>query len=146
MKQAAEQEKREKAKQGKRQDKTREKAQAKANDIRKLAIGNRQIEVGAFQAIISDPPAAPTDNPLNLPLIIQAPLRHLTKEKVLASAEEKLAKKNSLSNRFNKQHLLIETDCSFSVPRNLRVITPPVQMELIRPGKTKSKNYRKSGC
>ena len=121
MKQAAEQENREKAKQGKRQDKTREKAQAKANDIRKLATSNQQVEVDAFQAILSDPPTAPTDNPLNLPLIIQVPLRNLTKEKGLASAEEKLAKKNSLSNGFNKQHLLIETDCSSSVPRNLRV-------------------------
>lgn len=62
IKQAADQAKKEKKQADKRHEKAREKAQA--NDIRRLAIENRQIEVGAFRAILSDPPTS-TDNDLS---------------------------------------------------------------------------------
>lgn len=60
MKKAAEAEKKEKARQEKVHKKGGEKSQLQ--DIRMIALANRQAKIGAFQAILFDPYASPSSN------------------------------------------------------------------------------------
>lgn len=146
IKQAADQAKKEKKQADNRHEKAREKAQA--NDIRRLAIENRQIEVGAFRAILSDPPTS-TDNDLSDSLF-QPPIIQTTAT-VLSKAKGLLLSKAKTADRLNKlrREPLAAKDANTQTTRILpserslakrrySAITPPpepLQMELIRPGK-----------
>ena len=83
-------------------DKTRQKAQEKAqiNDTRRLAIGNRQI--GAYKDILSDPVSVPSSDPpypeANVP-VNQTPATKQSINLMLAGRKQQKAKKQVLVNR-----------------------------------------------
>lgn len=141
MKKAADLAKREKKKEEARHKKVQE--SARSTDIWRLAIGNRQMaEVGSFRALLSDPirpdvdetddPATPTSA---IP-IVQTAASKKAKARGLQQIQESRARKKSstaataaLASRLQRQTNL--------TPRS--ITSPPVQMELIRPGKRKVK-------
>ena len=143
IKQAAIEEKKEKAK----QDKVREKAQAQAqsNDIRRLALANRQAEVGVFRDLLSDPCSQPSSNPPDAldtppPIIQQTLVREVAstsgRKAILEKQAQKLVKvaKRKANLKMGTRTPLRPVDNN--IPRRFRSLTPPPQqMELIRPSK-----------
>lgn len=126
IKKAAEIEKKEKEKYAK----AKEKGQQLQN-IRRLALTNRQVEVGAFRAVLSDPASS---DPPDLPPTIQTPASQTAKPIGRAvhqeSQAQKKASKGRLADRFNASKAPTRQAARTPTP-------PPVQMELIRPGKRK---------
>lgn len=125
MKKAAQAEKKEKE----RSDKAREKNQQQS--IRRLAISNRQAEVGAFRAVLSDPHTEPSSDPPVQPQILQTPelerIQVGARAALYTAKAKKKANGQSVTNRLN----------AIRAPRP--TTPPPIQMELIRPGKRKVK-------
>lgn len=133
IKKAAEVEKKEKEK----ADKAREKNQQR-QDIRRLAIANCQVEFGAFQGVLSDPlTEASSDPPEALPeaLIIQTPATKESQASARTAHQAGRKKKKDISLSMGQRLL----NHKKALPPHIRATTPPVQMELIRPGKRKVK-------
>lgn len=149
-------------------DKTRQKAQEKAqiNDIRRLAIGNRQI--GAYKDILSDPVSIPSSDPPNPEAFVpihQTPATQQSINSMLAVRREQQAKKQALANRqannINRRKASTVDEepevgsdnsvtskasraarasrASRASQRQRSLTPPPVQMDLIRPGKRRVK-------
>ena len=150
LKKAKQAERKQKAKADKNRQKAQE--QAQITDICRLAIGNRQI--GVYKDILSDPPAAPSSDPPG-PIIS---LHQTTATKkfisnMLAVKNQRQSKKKELANRqaksirrqksSNAQADSVASDHSgvsnTSRKRLRSLIPPPVQMELIKPGKRRVK-------
>lgn len=140
-------------------DKTRQKAQEKAhfNDIRRLAIGNRQ-SIGAFKDIFSDPASVPSSPPLNATAFVsinQTPTTRQSIDSMLAKKSQQKAKKQAFANRkanticgqkapttnekAEDSDKSVTSKASRASQRRRNSTPPPVQMELIRPGKRKVK-------
>ena len=141
LKKAEAAEKKEKA----RLDKNREKAQeqAQVNDIRKLALTNRQVKIGAFQDILSDPPQAPSALPHSDPPIPVIPTAatqqsvHLMQVTGLQAQSKKRAAAKERASSFQSKLQKTSTLSASTFSRERDLTPPPIQMELIRPGKQK---------
>ena len=120
MKKAANAEKKEKEKQAK----AKEKGQQLQNTWR-LALTNRQVEVGAFRAVLSDPASS---DPPELSPITQTPASQNAKAVGRAVHQDFQAKKKASKDRlkdwFNAAKASGEHRARTATP-------PPVQMELI---------------
>lgn len=131
MKQAANQKKKEKKRLEKRQEKS------KASDIRRLAVENRQAEVGHFQDVLSDPPDAPTD-PLNETHPLLPPTAHLTRVQLMTESQPLVtATAGQVLQGIRKKKSAIALAAAARLPRRgtlAQPTTPLVQMELICPG------------
>lgn len=150
LKKAKQAEQKQKAKAHKNRQKAQE--QAQITDIRRLAIGNRQI--GVYKDILSDPPAAPSSDPPGP--AIPSHQTMATRESIsnmLAMKNQRQSKKKELANRqtesirrrkpSNARADSIASDHSgvsnASRKRQRSLTPPPMQMELIRPGKRRVK-------
>lgn len=157
LKKAKEAERKQKAKLDKNRQKAQE--QAQINDIRRLAIGNRQLNrqlIGMHKDILSDPPAIPSSDPPNVappPELAPSPATINSIGSMLAVRKQQQSKKRAhASKQSNKLRRpmtqanrvdSVESDGSVastaSRKRRKSPTPPPLQMELIRPGKRKVK-------
>lgn len=148
MKKAADLARREKKKEEVRHKKAQE--TVRSNDIRRIAIGNRQrAEVGSFRALLSDPirpdpldieeiddPNLPTSP---IPIIQSAASKKIKAQGLQQIQENRMRKKSTstataLANRLQRQ-----ANSDITNPIRKSVTPPPMPMELIRPGKRKVK-------
>lgn len=135
-------------------DKNRQKAQelAHIHDIRRLAIGNRQIS--SFRDNLSDPAPIPSSDPPDLSSLTpinQTPATRQSITSMRAVLSQQQARKKAIASRKasgirQRKALITDTgeDSEGSVAsqrsKRARSLTPPpVQMELIRPGKRRVK-------
>lgn len=123
LKKAASEEKKQQSK----LEKARENAQQ--NDIRRLAISNRQMAVGAFKDILLNPHTEASSEPVEIPPVIHTP----ASMQAITSMQM-----GSQISKANKQAVGTKKTNNLLKRSRLRSLTPPpVQMELIRPGKRK---------
>lgn len=126
MKKAADVEKKEQEKQAKAKEKGQQQ-----QDIRRLALTNRQFEaqVGAFRGVLSD---SASSDPPELPPTIQTPAFQNAKATGRAARQDLQAKKKASKDRLADRLNAARATRSARTPS-----PPPIQMELIRPGKRK---------
>ena len=126
MKKAADAEKKEQEKQAKAKEKDQQQ-----QDIHRLALTNRQFEaqVGAFRGVLSDPASS---DPPELPPSIQTPAFQNAKATGRAARQDLQIKEKASNDRLADRLNAARATRSARTPS-----PPPIQMELIRPGKRK---------
>lgn len=141
LKKAEKAEKVEKARLEKNREKAREHAQK--NDVRRLALANRQVEIGIFQDHLSDPfetPHSPTATVLpssdSLTPIRPSAATQQSVQSMQAIALQNQSKKRAAAKArgSNLRNRLRKSSATTADPPS-----PPVQMELIWPGKRRVK-------